>query len=158
MMDRLNPRERLLAYLALGLLGPLILFRLVLFPLMDLRDQYQAKAARLEKQVLLVRQLGGELRQLQASQPQRAESLNGRIGRVLRELDVLERASLASQNAQGGVQSLLVQLDNLTLYEASAVVYQTEHLRPQIQIENLDLMVSFQNSERLKLSMVVSAP
>ena len=156
MINRLSAGERRLLLLALVVLGPLFLFRVVVFPLLDLKSSYQSKALGLTEKINQTHLLGQELVARQRATPTVPEGINGRINRVLRNLGVLDRASLASQNAEGGVQSLLVQLDGLTLYEATQVIYQIEHLRPSVQIEHLDLQVSFQNSKRLKLNLVVS--
>lgn len=158
MIERLNPRERRLALAALVILGPLLLLRLVVFPLVDLKSGYQSDAKRLAHEVERIHRLGQEFRLLGSNAPRQVQGLGPRISGVLRSQGVLERASLNSQNAQGRSQSLLVQIDQLTLTEAMKVIYQTEHLRPAVAVETLDLQRSFQNAERLKLSLVVSAP
>ena len=156
MISRLNPRERRLLFLAAVVLLPLLLFRLVIFPLTDWKNKMQSRAKTLESRIVQVHQLGSQYQAQARTNSRSPEGLGARLSRVFKKLGIIERASLVSQNRPGAAQSLLVQLDGLTLTEMAQAIYQIEHLRPQVIIDNLDLQRSFQNDKRLKLSLVVS--
>jgi len=156
MISRLNEREQKLALLAVLILGPILLLRGVLFPLLDWRASYEAQETRLTQQVRQVRLLGQELQILQRSTPQRSAGLGAQVAQVLRKTGVTGRASSTSQGAEGEVQRILIQVDQLTLTETSALIYQLEHLRPAAHILTLDIQKSFQDTKRLKLNLVVS--
>jgi len=157
MIERLNPRERKLALLALLILGPLVLFRGVLFPLLDLKGTYHAQETRLRGNIKQVQLLGQELRQLQRTTPRTTTPLNVQVARILRQTEVTGRASSTSQGAEESAQRILIQVDQLTLYETTSLIYQLEHIRPTVHISTLDLQKSFQDTNRLKLNLVVSS-
>jgi len=143
--------------LAALILIPLILIRLLVLPLTQAQDRQAKKSKELESQIQQIETLGPQLAAQGSLAGPSPEGLTARLSRVMKKTGVIERASLVSQNTPGAAQSLLVQLDGLTLTEMAQTVYQIEHLQPRVLIENLDLQKSFQNEKRLKLALLVSS-
>ena len=157
MFDRLNDRERRLVLIAILILGPLLLIRGLILPILHQQSEFTVKTKQLTSQIKKTQLLGQELLVRQRSPVSTDLGLNTRVARVLQQTNITAKSSSTSQGADGAVERILIQLDNLTLTETTLVIYQLEHLRPKVSINTLDLQNSFQNPKRLKLNLVVSS-
>lgn len=150
----LTKRERHLLALAVGILLPLGLIRLVWVPLWDYKSNLGSESQRLEAEVSQMQAMGEAFLRVQRQQGAQASLIRQCEG-VLASLGLQQAAELAMQG-QGEVLSL--GLDGLTLGQAVTLIHRFEDARPAIKIKTLDLQASVAKEAHLKLRLQLERP
>lgn len=154
-MIQLNERERRLLLIAAAILVPTLLLRLLVFPVLDYRSEVEREIQGAYEDIQMIRHKGNELNQLKRQGSKTSSlSLGRRINQMLKQIGLDKRVEIQSRNVKSG-EAMTLRFEDLTLSEMSMVLHQLEGSRPRIVIETMDLQKSYQNKERLQLSLSI---
>ena len=162
-MDHLNlkldlsKREKILAVIAVSILLPLILYRLVIVPLEIFQLNLERKNSGLENKISKIEILGQELRFHSKKGVRNKSSINQRVDRIVRGLQLRERSNvLTENNAREGTNKIILKVNDVNLTELTQLTYKIENSKPVIAIDNLDIGSSFNNKKLLRASYSLS--
>ena len=148
----LSPRERNLLILGGGILLPILLLRFLLIPLIDYKENLTKEIGKREQEIVKIRKIGEELFYFRSKQGGGARvPFAQQLDRILTEAQLKKRASQSTRS--GGGASL--QLEGVTLAEATYFIYQLEASRPPLDIQSLEMKPSLQNNKMLQLQLVL---
>lgn len=152
-----SKREKILAGIAISILLPLILYRLVVVPLETFQLKLERKNLGLEKKISKVELLGQEFRYYSKKRIQNNFSVNQRVDRIVNALQLRSRSNiLVENNSREGTKKVILKVNDINLTELTQLIYKIENSKPIIVIENLDIGASFNNKRLFRTSFALS--
>ncbi len=153
----LSQREKLLAFIALAVLGPLLLVRFVFIPIQNYQVELSNKIVNMEKKLIQINTLGQELKHLKKETRSTSGSLSKIIDRILRQSKLKSKSVTIVGNQPKGGQRLVLKLEEINLTELCTIIYKIENNKPGILIENIDTNPSYKNKKLIHVSMALTS-
>lgn len=151
----LSQREKLLILIGIVVLVPLMLYRFVFLPINNRQTELERDINRLQSVIEQVSLLGQERNHLKRVTRSRSISLSKRIDAILRQGDLKNRSRIVLEEQPKGGQRLILKLDEINLTELMRLIYDIEHSKPVMMIDNIDIGLSYKNKKLFRVSLAL---
>ncbi len=147
----LSPRERVLLSLGLGVILPVMFLRFLLLPLIDYKESLSSRIVERRKEMAQIRKKGEELLYFLSKSGGQKAPFNQQLERILAQGGVKKKANTSTRPGGG----IALQLDGVTLAQATSLIYRLEANRPPIEIQSLEMKESLKKTNRLQIQLTL---
>ena len=153
----LSKREKFLILVTVGVLIPLLVYRVLVGSIQGYQTRLERQNATLENSIQQITQLGQELRFLDRLSKKQKQALSKRIDFILNQTNLKTRSKISIGDRARNGQRLVLNLTEINLSELVNLIYKIENSTPVILIDSFDLSPSYQSEKLFRISLAISS-
>ena len=149
----LSQREKLLLFVALVIMLPLIGFQYLYQPIVDKHSATIERITSLKSKIAQSEDLDLKINLINQQRVRRAGKLSSRVDRILKQQGLKSKSTISMGDTPKSGQKLSLKLIDINLSQLVGLTYKIENEDPTIIIENFELIPSFQNKKLLRVNI-----